>query len=154
MDDIINLLKDVTYKNTPKFNLNGYETYAKPVKVYDGDTVHFAFYYKDNVYIFKTRFEGIDTAEIRSKNQREKEYAKKTKEYLEKLMGGLVYLKCGKCDKYGRLLVTLFKDKNDQPSINQLLLDEGYAYEYDGKTKKRLFEEWFPLRGVSLKGCI
>ena len=49
----------------------------------------------------------------------------------------LVYIKCGEFDKYGRLLGTLFINKEDEKSINQLMIDEGYGYEYDGGTKKK-----------------
>ena len=42
-------------------------------------------------------------------------------------------VKCNEFDKYGRLLVELLND--DNKTINQMLIDEGYAKAYDGGTK-------------------
>ena len=48
----------------------------------------------------------------------------------------LVYLKCGKFDKYGRLLGTIFLNEHDTVSVNELMVNNGYGYEYHGGTKK------------------
>ena len=40
----------------------------------------------------------------------------------------LIYIKCGKFDKYGKLLGTLFIKKNDTKSVNQLMIEQGYGY--------------------------
>ena len=62
-------LKEIEYKDVPFFSLNGYKTWAKCVKIYDGDTATFAFYYNKTYYKFRVRLAGIDTAEIKSKDQ-------------------------------------------------------------------------------------
>ena len=39
-------------------------------------------------------------------------------------------------DKYGRLLGTLFLNEKDTKSVNQIMIDNGHGYKYDGGTKK------------------
>ena len=45
-----------------------------------------------------------------------------------------MYVKCHDFDKYGRLLLDLYLDK-DEKSISDVLLEEKLAYVYNGKTK-------------------
>ena len=67
-------------------------------------------------------------------NEKEKIYATKARDALrEKIMDKIVTVKCGKFDKYGRLLIDIYYKKQH---INQWLIDEKYAFAYDGKTKK------------------
>lgn len=69
----------------------------------------------------------------------------------------IIKIKCEEFDKYGRLLASLYTDidrysmdeSNEEPvnnqekvpnklfNINHKLIDEGFAYEYDGGTKKK-----------------
>lgn len=60
----------------------------------------------------------------------------------------IIKIKCEEFDKYGRLLASLFTDVDrysvdEEPVLNKLfninnkLIDEGFAYEYDGGTKKK-----------------
>jgi len=138
-------LEQATYHQVDFFNFNGYKTWAKCVKVYDGDTGTFVFYYNKKPYKFRTRLMGIDTAEMKSLNERETEYAEKAKNRLIELISDkLVYLECLQYDKYGRILVYIYSKKRDKKSFNQILLDEGLAYAYDG-SKKRNFDEWSVL---------
>ncbi len=140
-DKAVASLLECTYKNTPALFF-GYETWAVPVKVYDGDTIHFAFYMGDSIYRQCVRLNGIDTAEMHSDDPQEEEHAKKAKDRITQLMGNnLVYLKCTKLGKYGRLLADVYKTPNDEKSLNQILIDEGLAYEYHGEGKKP-FREW------------
>ena len=44
----------------------------------------------------------------------------------------IVHVKCGKFDKYGRLLVYI---TIDNININNHLVEKGYAYKYKGGTK-------------------
>lgn len=46
-------------------------------------------------------------------------------------------------DKYGRTLIKLFDPKTNVP-INETLIKNGMAYEYDGTTKKS-FLEWYKI---------
>ena len=48
-------------------------------------------------------------------------------------MDQVVSLQCGDLDKYGRLLVTVYK--NDI-CMNNWLIENNYAFAYDGGTKK------------------
>ena len=47
----------------------------------------------------------------------------------------VVQLKCGDLDKYGRLLVEIVCD-NGSCNVNQWLIDNNYAFIYDGGTKQ------------------
>lgn len=52
--------------------------------------------------------------------------------------GLLIRCRCGGFDKYGRLLGELFVDtwfRKAEKSVNELLVEEGHAYAYDGGTK-------------------
>lgn len=59
----------------------------------------------------------------------------------------IIQIKCEEFDKYGRLLASLFgnvsNDSNDSNksneslSFNEILIKEGYAYKYEGGTKKK-----------------
>ena len=89
---------------TPLFSLEGQTMIAKVVKVYDADTIHIVLPLFNKLMKFKTRFIGIDSAEIRSKNPDEKIHAKKARDILKsKIHDKLVRVECGEFDKYGRL---------------------------------------------------
>jgi endonuclease YncB( thermonuclease family) len=45
-------------------------------------------------------------------------------------------------DKYGRYLTKIYTDSTEAQSVSDILIAEGLAYAYDGKTKKK-FEEWY-----------
>lgn len=53
----------------------------------------------------------------------------------------IIKIRCEEFDKYGRLLASLFSnDSNDSDkdiSFNEILIKEGYAYKYEGGTKKK-----------------
>ena len=51
----------------------------------------------------------------------------------------------GGMGKYGRLLGWLYIG-DDNISINEQMIDEGYAWSYDGGTKKKNFEELREIR--------
>lgn len=135
-------LKNVKYNDVPFFNLNGYKTLAKCVKIYDGDTGTFVFYLYDNPYKFRIRLAGIDTAEIKSDDTNELELGLKAKNRLKELIGDrLVYLECLKYDKYGRILANVYDNENKENLYNKILVDEKLAYNYDGGKRKN-FSEW------------
>ena len=130
-DKLINKTKNVNF-----FSFNGINTNAKVVNVYDGDTIHIVISYKNEYIKLKCRLFGIDTPELRIQEQKERGILAKNRliEILEK-SEYIVKVKCGHFDKYGRVLITLFNENNNI-SINQILINEGHAYEYDGGTKK------------------
>ena len=134
-----------TNKKTPTFSLEDETKLCKVVDVYDGDSCKVAFSLNGDIYKWNIRMNGYDSPEMRpskSKPNREAEKAAavKAKEYLKSLImkdKQLVYVKCGKFDKYGRLLGTILINKNDVLSVNQLMINNGHGYEYHGGTKKQ-----------------
>ncbi len=135
-------LKEATYKNTEPFDFK-LSTWCKVVKIYDGDTVHVAFHFMDNIYRFIIRLAGIDTAEKRSKNPLEVKYAELGLNRLKELINDeLVYLVVDGTGKYGRLLGYLYENEDCSKCYNNILIDEHLAYKYLGGHKKE-FEEWY-----------
>lgn len=120
-------------------------TAGKVVKVYDADTITIANHisignaHTDQVYRFQVRLNGIDTPEIKSKNATTKMLATKARDVLaEMIFGKIVVLRNVKFEKYGRLLADVyFGDLH----INQWLIDNKYAVEYDGGTK-HIPDDW------------
>ena len=139
-----NVYEESTDLNTPYCT---YEHIKKPVKilrVIDGDTLDIALHHTDinKVYKHRVRLYGIDTPEkkpLKSNLNREQEIqaSKKASDAMtSKLLesNNIVVALFYKPDKYGRLLCTLYdKQGND---INKWMIQEGYAVEYFGKTKK------------------
>ena len=142
--ETISKLKDLTLSTSP-FTLDGYYSVAKVVSVYDGDTCKVIIPYKNDFYRWNVRLTGYDTPEMRpsrNKPNREDEIkaAKLAKSFLKsRVMNNnnqIVYIKCGKFDKYGRLLAEIFTDINDNVSVNQEMISNGHGYAYDGGTKR------------------
>jgi endonuclease YncB( thermonuclease family) len=144
-----NFLNKVSYDDVDLFHLNGYECIAKVVKVYDADTVHCIFFINGKAFKFKVRLARVDTAEKNSEDPAEHLWSTKAIQRIEQLIDGkLIWLKCHKWDKYGRLLGELFQydpltQVKNKISINQLLINEGLGYEYDGG-ERREFRDWAP----------
>ena len=128
-------------KDAPKFSLEGQEIQAKVVSVYDGDTIRCIFPLHDTFYKWSCRLVGIDTPEIRTRCKEVKKYGYHVRDKLrEKILDKIVKLKCGEFDKYGRLLVTVICEENC--CVNQWLIDNKYAFSYDGG-KKKCWKEYF-----------
>jgi endonuclease YncB( thermonuclease family) len=135
------MLSKVNDSNVPLFTLEKHIVKAKIVRVYDGDTC-FAVFKLHNDYVkFKIRMEGYDSPEIKpsldiSNREKVKKEAQQSKEALEKhVLHKIVTLHCGKWDKYGRLLGTIYVD-DDRINVNQYMINNGFGYTYDGGTKK------------------
>lgn len=135
-----------TFDNkTPLFSLDGTYCRCKVVNVYDGDTCKVVFPLHNKMYRWNVRLTGYDTPEMRpprSQANREKEIeaACEARNYLRgQVMNEdqLVYIKCGEFDKYGRLLGTLFLQETDLISINDMMIQQGHGYAYDGGTKQK-----------------
>lgn len=107
---------------------------AKVVSVYDGDTIKVIFPLNGVLYKWNCRLSGVDTPELRTRNVREKAYGYIVRDKLrEQILNQVVNVECGELDKYGRLLVTVYKaDQN----MNRWLIDNEYAFVYDGGTKR------------------
>ena len=124
-------------------------------KVLDGDTIDvtidlgFDLYKKERV-----RVAGVDTPEKRTRDLEEKalgiDATNWLKEKLEDTINGDGELSVrtelvGGVGKYGRLLGWLYID-DSQISLNELMIQEGYAWPYDGGTKQKDFEELREIR--------
>ena len=98
--------------------------------------------------------ESHDTPEKRTRDLEEKALGIDATNWLkEKLEGALdgdddLVIRTelvGGVGKYGRLLGWLYL--GDAPvSLNEVMIDEGYAWEYDGGTKQKNFEELREIR--------
>ena len=113
-------------------------------RVVDGDTIDvtidlgFDLFKKERV-----RVAGVDTPEKRTRNLEEKELGIHATNWLKKQLEDTIAgdeeliirteLKGG-VGKYGRLLGWLYIGDNNI-SINEQMIDEGYAWSYDGGTK-------------------
>ena len=111
---------------------------GRVIKVYDGDTITIASKVPNLkhslIYKFSVRLNGIDSPEIKSNNKDEKIIAIKARNALSsKILQKDVYLKNIKKEKYGRLLCDVYLDKEN---INEWMIEERYAVNYDGGTKK------------------
>lgn len=131
---------------TKMFSFEGRECLGKVVDVYDGDTVKIVFPLSEKeperLYRWNCRLINVDTPEIRTKNLKEKAYAKVVRNKLrEKILNKLVYVKCLDFDKYGRLLVEIFDNEKCEECINNWLILNEYAKKYDGGTKSKWFVE-------------
>ncbi len=117
-----------------EFTLDGEEKEGKVVSVYDGDTVKIVFPIYKTLHKWNCRLGRVDTPELRTRNDLEKKFGYEVRDKLrEKILNKVVKVKCGEFDKYGRLLTEIyFEDEN----VNQWLIDNEYAFEYDGGTKK------------------
>ena len=120
-----------------EFGFDGETKEAKVVSVYDGDTCKVVFPVLRKLYKFNCRIKGVDTPEIRTRDLAEKEFGKKVRDELrKKILNKVVTIQCGEFDKYGRLLIDL-KCKNDTETISDWLVNNNYAFAYDGGTKKK-----------------
>ena len=124
-------------------------------RVVDGDTIDvtidlgFDLYKKERV-----RVAGVDTPEKRTRDLEEKALGLDATQWLkEKLEGAIdgddeltirTELKGG-VGKYGRLLGWLYVG-DEQVSLNEQMITGGYAWDYDGGTKKKDFEELREIR--------
>ena len=121
----------------------------------DGDTIDvlidlgFDLYKKERV-----RIAGVDTPEKRTRNLEEKELGIDAtnwlKEKLDSTIAGDDELTIrtelvGGVGKYGRLLGWLYVGDADV-SLNEQMIDEGYAWAYDGGTKQKDFETLREIR--------
>ena len=123
-------------------------------KVVDGDTIDvtldlgFSLTKKERV-----RIAGVDTPEKRTRDKEEKilgiDATNWMKEKLNETIKGDEELTIrtelkGGVGKYGRLLGWLYIG-DDEFSLNEQMITEGYAWAYDGGTKQKNFED---LRAV------
>lgn len=109
---------------------------GRVIKVYDGDTITIASKLPFNdspLYRLSVRLNGIDTPEIKGKNDDEKTAAKNARDALTTLiLNKYVTLKNIQSEKYGRILAEVYID---ELCLNEWMIKERYALKYDGGTK-------------------
>ena len=113
---------------------------AKLQRVVDGDTCDALIDLGFDTWVKKRiRFKGVDTWECRTRDKEEKVKGLAAKAFTNDLLensddGKFSIISYG-TGKYGRVLGELFV-KGHEKSVNQLLLENGHAYEYEGGKKK------------------
>jgi micrococcal nuclease len=122
-----------------------YEYYVRKVEnVVDGDTIDVLIDLGfDILFASRVRLAGIDTPESRTKDLAEKALGLEAKEYLKKAIKDAksVVIKTEKMDsseKYGRILGWVYVDGNTV-SLNDMMINDGYAWGYLGDTKVKDF---------------
>ena len=115
-------------------------------KVVDGDTIDADIDLGFDISLTKRiRLAGVDTPESRTTDANEKKYGLQSKEWLKHKVENAkdILIKTelpDSTEKYGRIIGHLFV--NDQEiSLNDQMIVEGYAWLYDGGTKKKNFAE-------------
>ena len=124
-------------------------------RVVDGDTIDvtidlgFDLFKKERV-----RIAGVDTPEKRTRDLEEKELGIDATYWMEKHLSDAIAGEedliirtelVGGMGKYGRLLGWLYIG-DQETSLNEQMIDEGYAWAYDGGTKQKNFEELREIR--------
>tara|TARA_B100001741_G_C16356839_1_gene506773 strand:+ start:239 stop:700 length:462 start_codon:yes stop_codon:yes gene_type:complete len=124
-------------------------------RVVDGDTIDvtidlgFDLHKKERV-----RVAGVDTPEKRTRDKEEKALGIDATNWLKEKLNSAVSGDddliirtelVGGVGKYGRLLGWLYIG-DEKVSLNEEMIGEGYAWPYDGGTKKKDFEELRQLR--------
>ena len=122
-----------------------YEYYVRKVEnVVDGDTIDVLIDLGfDILFASRVRLAGIDTPESRTKDLAEKALGLESKEYLKKHLKDAksVVIKTEKMDsseKYGRILGWVYVNGNTV-SLNDMMINDGYAWGYLGDTKVKDF---------------
>ena len=123
-----------------------YEYFVKEVKnVVDGDTIDVVIDLGfDILFASRVRLAGIDTPESRTTDKAEKALGIEAKEYLKKQLKDAksVVIRTEKMDsseKYGRILGWVYVN-GDSESLNNKMINDGYAWGYLGETKIKDFE--------------
>jgi micrococcal nuclease len=123
-----------------------YEYFVKEVKnVVDGDTIDVIIDLGfDILFASRVRLAGIDTPESRTTDKAEKALGIEAKEYLKKQIKDAksVVIRTEKMDsseKYGRILGWVYVN-GDSESLNNKMINDGYAWGYLGDTKIKDFE--------------
>ena len=124
-------------------------------RVVDGDTIDvtidlgFDLFKKERV-----RVADVDTPEKRTRDLEEKALGLDATNWIKKHLDSAIAGEedliirtelVGGMGKYGRLLGWLYIG-DDEVSLNEKMIEEGYAWAYDGGTKQKNFEELREIR--------
>lgn len=116
----------------------------KLLKVVDGDTIDVDIDLGFDISLTKrVRLAGIDTPESRTSDKFEKTLGLESKEYLKKNIQDAksIVIKTelpDSTEKYGRILGWIYIDGSEK-SINETMIEHGYAWGYMGETKVKDF---------------
>ena len=134
-----------------------YEYFVKEVKnVVDGDTIDVVIDLGfDILFASRVRLAGIDTPESRTTDKAEKALGIEAKEYLKKHLKDAksVVIRTEKMDsseKYGRILGWVYVN-GESESVNNKMINDGYAWGYLGETKIKDFQALAKARAKSGK---
>ena len=134
-----------------------YEYFVKEVKnIVDGDTIDVVIDLGfDVLFASRVRLAGIDTPESRTTDKAEKALGLEAKEYLKKHIKDAksVVIRTEKMDsseKYGRILGWVYVN-GESESLNNKMINDGYAWGYLGETKMKDFEALKKARAKSGK---
>jgi micrococcal nuclease len=114
------------------------------LRVVDGDTIDADIDLGFSISLEKRiRLAGVDTPESRTTDLKEKAMGLESKEWLKKKLEGAkdIIIKTelpDSTEKYGRIIGHLFIN-GQETSLNNQMIDEGYALAYDGGTKDKNF---------------
>ncbi len=120
-------------------------------KVVDGDTIDADIDLGFDISLTKRiRLAGVDTPESRTTDSYEKKLGLESKEWLKHRLEFAkdIIIRTelpDSTEKYGRIIGHLYINNEDQ-SLNNQMISEGYAWLYDGGTKKKDFEELLSRR--------
>ena len=121
------------------------------LKVVDGDTIDADIDLGFSISLEKRiRLAGVDTPESRTTDLKEKAMGLESKEWLKKKLEGAkdIIIRTelpDSTEKYGRIIGHLFIN-GEEISLNNQMITEGYAWLYDGGTKKKDFVELLSRR--------
>lgn len=125
-------------------------------RVVDGDTIDVVIDLGFDLFKkARVRLAGIDTPEKRTRNVREKELGQHASAWLEEQLldittYGRLVIKTEKdkqSGKYGRILGWLWaEEEQNDVSINEQMINEGYAWPYSGDRKRKDLEALRAIR--------
>lgn len=170
MEAIKEIFKTYDIK-TPAWSLQGRTIWGRIVDMYDADTLTLILPLQSGYFKFSGRVYGIDTSEMKSKLSENKLNAHKarnrmlqlcnvpdislekayTRKEVQSILAKdvyLVWIKCGDWDKYGRLLVQVYKNDTDIKELGSILIEENLAYPYFGETKLTESQQVNALKNV------
>lgn len=127
------------------------------IKVIDGDTIDVDIDLGMNTVRAneRIRLAGIDTPESRTTDKAEKALGLESKEYLKSKLKDAKFMVIktelpDSTEKFGRMLGWIYID-GDTVSINDHMINDGYAWAYMGETKVKDFDALAKARKKSGK---
>ena len=134
-----------------------YEYFVEEVRnVVDGDTIDVVIDLGfDILFASRVRLAGIDTPESRTTDKAEKILGLEAKEYLKKQLKDAKSVvirteKMNSSEKYGRILGWVYIN-GESESVNNKMINDGYAWGYLGETKVKDFDALRKARVKSSK---